>query len=83
MRIKRHDRSDIVELSDGSVWRIWPADVAKTLQWLPTTEIDVVEIEHDICSHTLIDHAQESSVRVIDASAEWPVAAVRRSLGDG
>ena len=47
-----------MELSDGSVWRIWPADVAKTLQWLPTTEIDVVEIEHDICSHTLIDHAR-------------------------
>jgi hypothetical protein len=43
MRIVKHDESHIVELSDGSVWRIWPADIAITLQWLPTTEIDVVK----------------------------------------
>jgi hypothetical protein len=24
----------IVELSDRSAWRIWPADMADTLQWL-------------------------------------------------
>ena len=38
MRIKQHDRSHIVELSDGSAWRIWPGDTPKTLQWLSTTE---------------------------------------------
>src|SRR5262249_1262550 len=32
-RIARHDTSDVVQLSDGSGWRIWPADVATTLQW--------------------------------------------------
>jgi len=26
MRIKQHDRSHIVELSDGSAWRIWPGE---------------------------------------------------------
>jgi hypothetical protein len=36
MLIKKHDKSDIVELEDGSLWRIWPGDVALTLNWLPT-----------------------------------------------
>jgi len=70
-------------LSDESAWRIWPSDVAGTLQWLPTTELDVEEIEHDICSHALVDRADGSRVRVISARAEWPVRAVRRSLADG
>jgi hypothetical protein len=30
MLIKKHDKSDIVELEDGSLWRIWPGDVALT-----------------------------------------------------
>jgi hypothetical protein len=34
MRITKHDKSYIVELSDSSAWRIWPADMADTLQWL-------------------------------------------------
>ena len=49
MQIKEHDRSHIVELRDGSAGRIWPGDLAETLQWRPTTEIDVAEIEHEIC----------------------------------
>jgi hypothetical protein len=35
----------MVELRDGSAWRIWPGDIPKTLQWLPTTEIDVADID--------------------------------------
>jgi len=38
MQIKRHDKSYIVELEDRSEWRIWPGDIAVTLQWLPTIE---------------------------------------------
>jgi hypothetical protein len=30
MQIKRHDRSHLVELRDGSAWRIWPGDIPKT-----------------------------------------------------
>ena len=51
MQIKTHDRSHLVELRDGSAWRIWPGDIPKTLQWLPTTEIDVTDIDDEICSH--------------------------------
>ena len=44
MLISRHDRSHIVELEDGTRWRIWPGDIATTLQWLPTTQLQVVAI---------------------------------------
>src|SRR5438477_7722381 len=73
MRITRHNKSDVVELSDGSTWRIWPGDAVTTLQWLPTTEIDVADIEDEFCSHALIDRSDGSRVRVIRASSDWPV----------
>ena len=37
-RIKSHARSHIVELTDGSKWRIWPGDLAATLGWTPEAE---------------------------------------------
>jgi len=83
MQIKKHDRSHMVELGDGSAWRIWPGDIPKTLQWLPTTEIDVADIEDKICSHALIDRSNGSRVRVISANVRWPAAAVRRCLRQG
>jgi hypothetical protein len=83
MLIKKHDKCHIVELEDGSRWRIWPGDIAVTLQWLPTTELRVSEISDEFCSHTLLDEKDGSRVRVIEASTDWPVAQVRRSLKEG
>src|SRR6266446_1039887 len=83
MHIKKHDRSHMVELRDGSAWRIWPSDIPKTLQWLPATEVDVAAIEDEICSHALVDRSNGSRVRVIRASVVWPAAAVRRCLHAG
>ena len=56
MRITKHDKCYIVELSDSSAWRIWPADMVDTLQWLPTTEVDVRKID-DKNSRTLHRHS--------------------------
>jgi hypothetical protein len=80
MRITKHDDCYIVHLSDGSAWRIWPADMADTLQWLPTTEIDVRKIEDETCSHALINRSDGSHVRVIRSHREWRVDEVRQSL---
>ena len=80
MRITKHDESYIVELSDTSAWRIWPADMADTLQWLPTTEIDVRKINDEACSHALINRSDGSQVRVIKANRKWRVDEIRRSL---
>jgi len=70
-------------LADASEWRIWPGDIPHTLRWLPTTEIDVVKVEHTVCSHALVNRADESRVRVISANINWPVGAVRRALAEG
>lgn len=79
--IRRHNVSDIVELSDGSEWRIWPGDISTTLGWLPNTVIEILAIEDEICSHVLINRSDQSQrVRVIRASGQWPVEKVRRSL---
>jgi hypothetical protein len=43
-RIKSHAKSHIVELTDGSKWRIWPGDLATTLGWTPEAEIDPVPL---------------------------------------
>jgi hypothetical protein len=83
MLIKQHDKSYIVELEDGSKWRIWPGDIAATLQWLPTADIEVSEIDDEFCSHVLTDRTQDSRVRAIEASRDWPVDKVRRSLKEG
>ena len=81
--IRRHEVSDVVELSDGSEWRIWPGDISTTLGWLPNTAIVISEIHDDICSHVLISSDQSQRVRVIKASAQCPAEIVRRSLGEG
>jgi hypothetical protein len=83
MLIKKHDKSRTVELEDGSLWRIWPGDIALTLNWLPTTDLRVSEIADEFCSHALIDQADVSRVRVIEASKDWPVEQVRRSMKKG
>src|SRR5436190_22407706 len=83
MRIKKHDKSYIVELEDRSKRRIWPGDIAVTLQWLPTADIVTTEIEDEFCTHALVNRTDGSRVRAIEASRDWPVAEVRRSLKDG
>jgi hypothetical protein len=83
MLIKKHDKSRIVELEDGSLWRIWPGDIALTLNWLPTTDLRVSEIADEFCSHALIDQTDGSRVRVIEASKDWPVEQVRRFMKKG
>ena len=80
MHITRHNKSYIVKLSDNSVWHIWPGDLAKTLGWLPTTEIEVVKIDHEICSHALVDHSNGSNVKVSSADTKWQRDRVRRVL---
>ena len=83
MLIAKHDKSHIVELEDGSRWRIWPGDAAATLQWLPATELQLVPIDDECCSHALIDHEGGTQVRVIAADENWPAEIVRRHLRRG
>ena len=54
MKIRSHSESHIVELDDGSRWRIFPGDLDLTLNWKPETDLAVVLIEDGVCSHALV-----------------------------
>ena len=82
-RIKSHAKSYIVELTDGSKWRIWPGDLATTLGWTPDAEIETLPIEDEFCSHVLVDQSHGSTVRAIEASNDWPVEKLRKYLRRG
>ena len=83
LRIVRHDTIDIVELSNDTRWRIWPADVPATLGWLPDTELEIARSEDQFCSHELINREDNSHVRVIHLNEMWPAESVRRILEKG
>jgi hypothetical protein len=82
MQIKQHDKSHIVVLSDNSVWRIWPGDSPKTLQWLSTTEIDVADSEDEICSHALVNRSEGTAegaiVPIAAGRMTWKIAGIGR-----
>ena len=70
MRIKKREKSNIVELDDGSAWRIWPADIAAALQWTPSSQIVVSEIDDPYCTHALVERTSGTRARVIEAVKE-------------
>jgi hypothetical protein len=82
MRIRRHSESHIVELDDGSTWRIFPGDIDVTLNWRPETDLKLVHIDDPISSHALIS-SDNRRVRVLPVSEDWPVKDVKAILKDG
>jgi len=80
MRIKKHEKSYIVELEDGSTWRIWPGDLAIPLLWMSSTRLAVSEIDDEHCTHVLVDRLYGTRVRVIEAAAEWAPEKIEASL---
>jgi hypothetical protein len=83
MKIRSHSESHVVELEDGSAWRIFPGDLDLTLHWKPETDLALERIEDEIASHALVGTADHSRVRVIPAGDEWPVGQVKSVLRDG
>lgn len=83
MRIRAHPESHIVQLDDGSVWRIFPGDIDITLNWQPETELTIENIDDEISSHALVASADRSRVRVIPGAEHWPVREVKTVLKDG
>ena len=80
MRIKKHEKSYIVELEDGSAWRIWPGDLAIPLLWMPSTRLAVSEIDDECCTHVLIDRVHGTCVRVIEAEEDFAPEEIEASL---
>jgi hypothetical protein len=82
MKIRSHSESRIVELTDGSRWKIFPADIDVTLHWDPDTDLGIELIDDEISSHAVVDASGGTRVRVIPADKEWPVREARRGLKD-
>jgi hypothetical protein len=83
VRIRQHSESHIVELDDGTSWRVFPGDVDVTLNWRPDTELTLVHIDDEISSHALISASDNSRVRVLPKSENWPVKEVKTMLKEG
>jgi hypothetical protein len=83
VRIRQHSESHIVELGDGTSWRVFPGDLDVTLNWRPDTESKLVHIDDEISSHALISASDNSRVRVLPKSENWPVKEVKTMLKEG
>jgi hypothetical protein len=76
MRIKKRQNGCIIELDDGSAWRIWPGDVERTKKWTHSTKLTIYKFNGDFCTHVLFDRLQGICVRAIDAAEHWPSEAM-------
>ena len=59
MKIRAHSESHIVELNDGTKWRVFPVDLDVTLNWHPDAELKLVLIADEVSSHALISERQQ------------------------
>lgn len=66
----------IVKLSDGSLWRVAPDHLPRTLDWATGTPLNVEpQPEHERYTHRLVDPATGISVSAIasqDLEHPWP-----------
>ena len=83
MKIRSHPESHIVELEDGSRWRIFPGDLDLTLSWQPETDLAVVQMDDSVSSISLVSRLDGSRVRVIPAGHEWPAKDAKSVLKEG
>jgi hypothetical protein len=81
VKIRSHSESHLVELDDGSKWKIFPGDLDITLHWGPDTDARLGREE--ISAHALVSGADNARVRVIPATKEWPVREVKKILKEG
>lgn len=63
MKIRSHSDSYIVELDDGSTWRVFPGDLDVILNWQPDADLRLICIKDEVSPHAL--KADHSRVRVI------------------
>ncbi len=77
MKIRAHAESHVVELDDGSLWQIFPGDLATTLSWKPETDLHLEPSGDRVSSHVLVNATDNSRVRVIAADGTWVDGEVR------
>ncbi len=81
MKIRSHRESHIVELDDGSKWKIFPGDLDLTLTWKPETTLSVIRVDDQISNYALEGAGER--VHVIPAEENWPPRDVKSILKRG
>jgi hypothetical protein len=81
MKIRTHFESHVVELEDGSRWKIFPGDLDVTLDWRPETDLVVARVNDEISDHALVGVG--GKVHIIPAGESWPVRDVKSILRKG
>lgn len=76
MRIRKRKDRCIIELDDGSAWRVWPDDVVRTKEWKYSTRLVVYKFNGDFCTHVLFDRLQGICVRAVSATEQCPPAVI-------
>jgi hypothetical protein len=83
MKIRRHSESHLVEMNDGSRWRIFPGDIDVTLNWQPDDDLKLVLTDDEASSHALVSASDNSSVRVLSVNEDWSAMDVKNILSEG
>ena len=83
MKIRRHSESHLVEMDDGSRWRIFPGNIDVTLNWQPDDDLKLVLIDDEASSHALVSASDNSSVRVLSVNEDWSAMDVKNILSEG
>jgi hypothetical protein len=83
VKIRRHSESHLVEMDDGSRWRIFPGDIDVTLNWQPDDDLKLVLIDDEASSHALVSASDNSSVRVLSVNEDWSATDVKNILSEG
>jgi hypothetical protein len=83
MKIRKHSESHLVELDDGSSWRVYPGDLDVTLNWQPNTELKLIRIVDDASSHALVNETDNTTVRVLPLDENWSAKEVKDALKGG
>ena len=73
MLVENHHTGEIVQLADGSRWRIWPCDVPIAAMWFPGTRIEKKEIKKELCSHCLTNQSTGKRVGAIPFHRRWQI----------
>ena len=82
MKIRSHRESHIVELDDGSTWRIFPGtSTSHSGDRRPISNSFISDDE--VSSHALISVDDNSQVRVLSTAENWSVKDVKTELKNG
>jgi hypothetical protein len=81
MKIRSHSESHLVELEDGTQWRIFPGDIDVTLGWAPETDLTPLKVDDEIGSPCAGKRDRPRSRHPVGES--WPEREVKSILKDG